>query len=391
MKILSVTTSLLGNDAASWRIWNIARLLQARGHEVHLVQYVRKSTYERLKSNRLDLGNIPNSIVMVPIFPISIPVAQLKHLRELSQDNYDLVYGNTSSGAFYALLGRVKRIPLIFDMHGGRIEEFLLNNQSNSRWKYSPKLLQFVLDNIIYFVALHFSSKIACVSRRMIQYLHSEKKIPLEKMTYITNGVDLDFFKPVNERSIQILRKQLGLGDRFTFGYIGNFQKWQGVENFIEAARKLDDSGLAFIIIGGEKESEEGNILFIPKIPRSQIPDYYSICDVLVLPRPSHPATEIAAPTKFAEYTAMGKPVLTTNVGDAADLVRKYECGIVVESNNSDDLLQGILEFRSKSKGELAKMGENSRKLAENEFDWNRVAKGLVNMVEETAKQAKII
>jgi glycosyltransferase involved in cell wall biosynthesis len=352
---------------------------------------VRKSTYERLKSNRLDLGNIPNSIVMVPIFPISIPVAQLKHLRELSQDNYDLVYGNTSSGAFYALLGRVKRIPLIFDMHGGRIEEFLLNNQSNSRWKYSPKLLQFVLDNIIYFVALHFSSKIACVSRRMIQYLHSEKKIPLEKMTYITNGVDLDFFKPVNERSIQILRKQLGLGDRFTFGYIGNFQKWQGVENFIEAARKLDDSGLAFIIIGGEKESEEGNILFIPKIPRSQIPDYYSICDVLVLPRPNHPATEIAAPTKFAEYTAMGKPVLTTNVGDAADLVRKYECGIVVESNNSDDLLQGILEFRSKSKGELAKMGENSRKLAENEFDWNRVAKGLVNMVEETAKQAKII
>ena len=42
--------------------------------------------------------------------------------------------------------------------------------------------------------------------------------------------------------------------------------------------------------------------IFIPKIPRAQIPDYYSACDVLVLPRPSHPATEIAAPTKFAEY-----------------------------------------------------------------------------------------
>jgi hypothetical protein len=31
MKILSVITHLLGDDAASWIIWNIARLLQERG------------------------------------------------------------------------------------------------------------------------------------------------------------------------------------------------------------------------------------------------------------------------------------------------------------------------------------------------------------------------
>ncbi len=386
MKILSVTTSLLGDDAASWRIWNIARLLQERGHEVHLVQYVRKSTHEKLKGNKLDLGEISNSVTNVPIFPLSIPAAQIKHLRELNNDNYDLVYGNQSMGTFYSILGQLRGVPLVFDMHGGRVEEFLLNNQSNPKWKYSPKLFQFILDNIIYFTALYFSSKIVCVSRKMMQYLHEEKGIPLAKMAYVTNGVDLDFFKPVDEKRVNVLRKELDLGDRLTFGYIGNFQKWQGVENFIEAAERFSDPKIRFIIVGGDEKSRKGNILFIPKVPRNQVPEYYSICDVLVLPRLSHPATEIAAPTKFAEYTAMGKPVLTTNVGDASDLVRKYNCGVVAEGSSSDDLAQGFLEFKSKSKNELAKMGENSRKLAESEFDWNKVAEGLVNMVKEIVK-----
>ncbi len=379
MKILSVTTSLLGNDAASWRIWNIARLLQERGHEVHLVQYVRESTYEKLKDSRLDLGEISNSVTKVPIFPISIPVAQIKHLRKLSEDNYDLVYGNGHTATFFSLLGRLKGIPLIFDMHGG-IEEFLLKPNLFS-------MVNYLLYRPIELSNLRFSTKICCVSKNMIEYLHTKKRVPLEKMAYVTNGVDLDFFKPIAGNRTQFLKRQLGLEDKFIFGYIGGFAKWQGTENFIEAVRKLDESGLAFVIVGGETESKEGNILFIPKIPRNQIPDYYSICDVLVLPRPSHPATEIAAPTKFAEYTAMGKPVLTTNVGDAADLVRRYNCGIVVENNSPENLADGIMQFESKSESELKSMGQNSRRLSEEEFDWNKVGSNLIQAIDEMVQK----
>jgi len=389
MKILSVTTSLLGDDAASWRIWNIARLLQERGHKVHLVQYVRKADIEKLNDNILDLGRISRSVIIIPAFlPISIPIAQMKHLIELFKDGYDLVYGNQSFGAFYSIFGKqLKRVPLIFDMHGGLVEEFLLVNQSNPNWKLSVRLLcAFLLDNVIEFSALRFSSKIACVSRKMIQYLNEEKEIPIEKMSYIPNGVNLRFFKPVKNDQVRIIKNQLGLGDKFIFGYIGGFDKWQGVENLIEVAVKIKNPRIAFLIVGGKKRSNENNIIFIPKVPRSEIIWYYAVCDVLVLPRPSHPATEIAAPTKFAEYTAMGKPLLVTNVGDAAELVKKYSCGIVVGSNEPDDLLLGIMEFTSKSKEELSKMGENSRRLAETEFDWDKIGTKLVSMVEEVIK-----
>ena len=152
---------------------------------------------------------------------------------------------------------------------------------------------------------------------------------------------------------------------------------------YISSAYRAGYDEIAVTGIGTDKKSIEGNILFFPWMSRGQLPDYYSVCDVLVLPRPSHPATEIAAPTKFAEYTAMGKPILTTNVGDAAEFVRKYSCGIVVPSNSPIDLTKGIMQFRKVPKSELELMGKNSRNLAESQFDWSKVASNLLKAIQD--------
>lgn len=376
MKILSVVAGFLINDSYGYRVRSIARILQSKGHDVHIVQYGKESTYKRLKGDLLNMGNISNSIVIVYKATVHI-----KHLRELWRDNYDVVYGNAPSATFCSMLGRLGK-PLILDMHGGLVEEFLLTNEHKWGWRNPSKLLEFLLVRIIEFVSLSFSSKIICVSNKMIQYLHTKKKIPLEKIVYVTNGVDLDFFKSVDSECAQILKEQLGLKDEFVFGYIGGFAKWQGVENFISAAEKINDKNVAFVIVGGERKLKKGNLLFIPKVPQSQIPNYYSICDVLVLPRPNHPATEMAAPTKFAEYTAMGKPILTTNVGDACEFTKKYNCGVVIPNNAPETLINGILQFRNKSKDELKIMSRNSRRLAENEFDWDKVGVNLLKAVE---------
>jgi glycosyltransferase involved in cell wall biosynthesis len=322
------------------------------------------------------LDNLRSSVVIV-----STATVHAKHLKELLKDNYDLVYGNTHFGAFCAMLGLLKSVPLFFDMHGGK-EEISLVNQTDVRWKYSKKIVPFWFDNMVEFIDLQLSSKIICVSKQMIRHLHLNKGIPLGKMIYLTNGVDLQLFKPTHNQHIQELKKQYGIEDKFIFGYIGGYEKWQGVENFAEAARRIPDSNLVFVFVGGEKAAKEGNLLFIPKVLRNQIFDYYALCDVLVLPRPYHTATEIAAPTKFAEYTAMGKPVLTTNVGDAADLVRQYANGIVLADNQIENLIKGILQFRGKSANELNVMGENSRRLALIEFDWNKIIANLYDLME---------
>ena len=371
MKILSVCTSTPGEDAANWRISNISRILESKGHEVHFVHYCRKSSYEKLE-NKAQYSN--RTFVIT-----SAPAVHIKHLKILLKNNYDMVYGNNYDATFCSLLTKLTKTSLIFDMHGDVVEEFLIEKGPNLSTKISPK---FLLNKFIDFMDLKFSDKIICVSKKMIEYLHDQKSIPLEKMAYVTNGVDLESFKPVNDEKNKNIRNQFGLEDKLVFGYIGNFQKWQGVENFIEAAKKINDKNLAFLIVGGNKELRENNIIYIPKIPRSQIPMYYSICNVLVLPRPSHLATEIAAPTKFAEYTAMEKPILTTDVGDAADFVKEYKCGIVVKDNKPENLIKGTNEFKGKTEEELKRMGRNSRKLAESEFDWKKEGINLLKAVE---------
>lgn len=365
MKILSVVFSTLSDNAASRRIVNIARLLLSLGYDVHLVQYVRKSTWEKKGGNKFDYG-IPSS----PIF-VSTYTVHFKHFKELCINEYDLVYGNMHLGTFLSLLGKLKDVPLIFDMHGGLVEEFLLTNNLNNM----SNILKFVQYKLIDMLDIFFADKIICVSKKMIEYLNKEKKVPMEKMAYVTNGVDLEFFKPIDSEKVMKMKKQLGIEDKFVFGYIGHFQKYQGVKNLLQAARKINDQRkVSFLFVGSNinKIERKGNIILVPKVPYSQVPLYYSLCDVLVLPRPKHPATEIAAPTKFAEYLAMGKPVLSTNVGDAAEIIRKYNCGIIVKDNSISCLLKGIKEFMNRT-DELDKMGKNARKAAEEEFDWNKI------------------
>lgn len=375
MKILSVCTSVPGEDAAWLRISSIARILRSKGHDVNMVHYVRKSSYEKLENRRNEKFYDYNQSSFIIT---SVPIVHIAHLKKLLKEDYDLVYGNLHYGAFCSILGKLTKIPLIFDMHDV-VEAFLPNNEFiNLRQKIGWNLKKF-----IEFVDLHFSNKIVCVSNKMIEYLHNEKKIPIERMVYVTNGVDLEFFKPVDDEKVENLKQQLGLEDKIVFGYIGSLDKWQGVENFIEAAKKFDNDNLAFIIVGGQKDLRKNNVFLIPRVSREKILDYYSVCDILVLPRPNHIVTEVAAPTKFAEYTAIGKPILVANVGDASNLVRKYSCGIVVDDNSPENLAKGITEFKGKSINELKKMGKNSRRLAENEFDWNKLINNLLKVIED--------
>jgi glycosyltransferase involved in cell wall biosynthesis len=373
MKVLSVTISPPGEDAQWWRISNMAKLLRSEQVEVDIIHYIIKGSESHKRLNEMKQEKLNNGSFTIAS-PISII---LKHLEKLNHRNYDIVYGNTYAGTFFSSLGKLKRIPLICDMHGIP-EEMLLDRESG--------LSNFFVGKMMSSFSLSFSNRIICVSKKMIEYLHEEKRVPIKKLTFINNGVDLDFFKPIKNKFNKI-RKQLGVDNKFVFGYVGGFQKWQGIENFIKAASKINDKNVRFLIVGGTKSIKEKNFIYVPKVSRLNIPYYYNICDVLVLPRPSHIVTEVAAPTKFSEYAAMGKPILTTDVGDAADLVRKYRNGIVVKNSHAEVLEKGIIEFFKMDKQELDNMSERSRMLAEKELDWKISSNNLLNCLNEVSNK----
>ena len=367
MKILSVTIMPPKNDAQWTRISNIAKFLEKKGFEISIVHYILKGgkSYKDIKKESI------NGLI-ITTNPFSI---FFKHIKILKKGEYDLVYGNTYASTFFCILSKlISKKPIILDMHG--ISEEYDFTENSLLFSFAMKFME---KN-----ALLFADKVLCVSHEMTNYLNCKKKVPLEKLFYVPNGVDLDFFRQIDDHYVNMLKKKYKIEDKLIFGYLGGAQKWQGMEKFISTCEKITDEKFMAIIVGCNIPSItiDGNIIYIPFVKKDEIINYYSLCDVLVLPRPKHIVTDVAAPTKFAEYVSMGKPVLVTDVGDAAKLVKKYENGIVVKDNKVENLKKGINDFLKLKRDKLNQMGLNSRKLAEKEFDWNNIINYLSEILE---------
>lgn len=361
MNILSVS-GRFGDDAGGWRVQNILKQLRAHGQHVRLVENQTLSTQNWI-SKALRLAR-----------------SEATTLRELQESSYDLVYGN-GTATFYCLPGKLRRVPLVFDMHGLSVEEYLLQNVTRGNFaKVHPAYIgRIAMD----WSCLHFSDTIVCVSKSQMRHLNRSRQVPQEKMVYATNGVDVSYFRPQSGQAVDSLRMNLGFEGKMVFGYVGSTGKrsnnWQGVQQFIATANAIRDTEVAFLVVGAEETYRKGNLVMVQRQPRDRLNEYYAACDVLVLPIPKHESMSIASPTKFAEYAAVGRPILSTDVGDPPEFIRKNDCGIVIPDFATDTMVEGIMNFKGTSSGRLNLMGARSRILAEQNFDWDKIGASLSN------------
>lgn len=380
MNILNIGTGKPDTSAKWWNTSTRTEFLQSEGHSIDTISYFDPSKHPGSANSKHKM------MTEVELVRSSVYLTPLRHFKEAlcRREKYDLIYGNNYLATTAALTEKIYDTPIIFHVHGDIFQEYLLNkahnnidSNSNLRLPDIKVYLNKILGSINYRTADH----IACVSRSMVEYISKRYHISNNRISYVPNYTNIEYFKPgMANQPTDIPDYQNP--SLLKFGYIGGFQAWQGVENLLAAAELIDSNDANFIFVGLGGESTE-NIGRIGRVNRKSVREYYEYCDVLILPRPSHIATEIAAPTKFAEYTAMGKPILSTNVGDAAELIKEYDCGIVVEDNSVESLLTGINKFINIDDEKISSLGENARKLAKNEFSLRKKGHLLTDMVEQ--------
>lgn len=112
----------------------------------------------------------------------------------------------------------------------------------------------------------------------------------------VPTGIDLSDFlkKNLDAEKIQAVRQSLGLSDEaHTVVFVGRIAKEKCIEMPIEALSKVKDDNLHLIIVGGgtdlkfyQNEAKElgleERVHFVGKIPREEIPYYYSAFDCFV-------------------------------------------------------------------------------------------------------------
>lgn len=314
-----------------------------------------------VRTATLFLGDLPFRKPFV-MSPVNVPVIR-KYL-----DGFDFVHAGNTGAAYLMSLARLTRrtdTKIIYDVHGDAAQEPRLNCRGPLDLKNHFNYLQ---GTVMEKIAARYSD-LFVVCSESFQDRYVSQGVRPERIAVVLNGVDIDKFRPSE-----------GPGnDVFTVTYAGRFQKWQGIELLLEAARRLQGEDVRFRVIGTDAgtrralEGRYGNVEFLDFMPGHLLIDYLRSSDALVIPRMSHPALEVAFPTKFAEYVACGVPVIVTDVGDAGMLTRRHKCGVVCDPD-AGSIARAVLELKSRSPGERKEMGDNGRRLAEDVLDYRKIS-----------------
>jgi alpha-1,6-mannosyltransferase len=177
-------------------------------------------------------------------------------------------------------------------------------------------------------------------------------------------GIDSSVFRP--QRRVETLRAHLRLpGNARLLVYAGRFTADKKLTVLIDAVRKLGRPYHLMLIGGGKELPRYPQITYLPfKRDQRQLARLLASCDVLV-----HPGDCETFGLIVLEAMACGLPVVATSGGGVAELVDE-QTGILAEPNCADRLAEAIAAIYAR---DLAQLGANARRKAEDHYDWNQI------------------
>jgi glycosyltransferase involved in cell wall biosynthesis len=220
-----------------------------------------------------------------------------------------------------------------------------------------------------------------------------EKGIAPEKISIITNGVDIEVFDPKkyilsqNEK----LRSYSHHIDHKTFicSYIGTIGMAHGLEVVIRAAQELkkrSNSNIVFLIVGDGacKNTIEqkaiaaslSTVHFMGLVPKEYVPELIAVSDAsLIHLRKSSLFTKVI-PSKIFESMAMNVPIIMGVEGDVRNIVLEAHAGEVMDPENEYDLIAAIDKIKENGKEHY-----RGRAYVEKYFDRNKLAKNMLDII----------
>ena len=202
------------------------------------------------------------------------------------------------------------------------------------------------------------TDKFICISEDMKSFLES-KGVPSDKIEVIYNWGYGDDPIDISWDDNQFAKKYDLSSEKKYVVYAGNIGRMQNVDLVVEAAKKLlHRSDIHFLIVGDgarraeieEKAMDVDNITMLPFQPKELALHIYSMASVNLAPIVSG-GLKTALPSKIGVCLSCGTPLIVcANHGTELEkMFKTYECGAVVDSQNTDELVEKIIHFCDKT------------------------------------------
>jgi D-inositol-3-phosphate glycosyltransferase len=226
-----------------------------------------------------------------------------------------------------------------------------------------------------------------------------------DRIRIVSPGVDVERFHPIPQDHA---RATVGLcPDRRLILFVGRIEPLKGIDSLLQAvALAMDErpelrSGICVPIIGGDPDPRRANdemarlqalraelgmddeVLFLGARDQNTLQYYYSAAEMVVMPSDYESFGMVAL-----EAMACGTPVIASDVGGLAYLVRNGRTGYRVPARDPEALAAKILRLLT-DEGLRRRIGQRAECWAET-YAWPNIADQILLLYDEARGKAEI-
>jgi phosphatidylinositol alpha-1,6-mannosyltransferase len=224
------------------------------------------------------------------------------------------------------------------------------------------------------------------VSRYTKDLLENEG-VSKDKIHVVSNGTDANFFAPKDTKT---LAEQLGVENKKVIFSLCRLVPRKGMDSVLRALKKIiyENPDVIYLVGGSGPDANrlkelrdrlglQEHARFMGRLPEDELPHYYSLADVFVMPAKNDPPDVEGFGIVFLEANACETPVIGSRTGGIPDAIVEDKTGLLVDEDNIEELTAAILKVITNS--ELARqMGKAGRKRILSEINWDTSAQQIL-------------
>ncbi len=176
--------------------------------------------------------------------------------------------------------------------------------------------------------------------------------------------------------------------DKYSLIYFGETGERRGTMDILEAANKLyHKESIHFIIIGTSiyqnklkqyvNQKKLDNVELTGWMNSDIAMSYIAASKAGLSPLRKNIHHDTTFANKIFQYMFYGKPIIVSNCLSQKKVVQKYNCGLVHEAGNSDDLAEKILKLFHLNNEEYTKYSQNAKKTVNSDLNFSVSGKNL--------------
>jgi glycosyltransferase involved in cell wall biosynthesis len=290
-------------------------------------------------------------------------------LRRTGREKYECIYALEEATFLALLLRRWHRLPVLYDMQSSLPEQ--LKQHAVLGGAAFQRLLRFCERWMI-----RKADRIVCSVGLRTYVLSIEPGAHVREWYFPGEPGEL------SSGDSDRLRKELGIdpGSKVVL-YTGNFEPYQGMRRLLDAAPTVisEVPNTIFLLVGNHAGSDlslpepadrlrkQGTLRLIPSQPKSEIPRFLAMADVVVSPRDNTSNVGI----KIFEYMAAGKPIVATDTPAHRTVLAEDRAVLV---NLSPEKMGSAIIQLLRDPATARLLGESARAYAEKNLAWKAFA-----------------